>query len=74
MRPLNLLRRGSIWLCVASPQDISVICFYPLMRLSQVHLQMKEGRVGLEAQSERKEEVEDGEDGKASALFLASHT
>lgn len=38
---------------------------------------MKEGRVGLvglEAHSERREEVEDGEEGRASHLFLASYS
>ena len=35
---------------------------------------MKEESLGLEAQSERREEVEDGEEGRATVLFLVTYT
>lgn len=40
----------------------------------QVHLYLKEGGVGLEAQSKRREEVEGEDEGTATGLFMASHT
>lgn len=55
-------------------QDHSSYLFPSTDGLGWVYLQVKEGKVGLEAQTQRREELEDGQEGRAAVLFLASYT
>lgn len=56
-------------------ETIAATCFHPhplMARLVQLHV--KEGSLSLEAQSERREEVEDGKEGRATVRFLITYT